>query len=156
MDTNGQGSCIPQIKWRPHGLLIIDKPVVTAIIPNSDNINFPTYSNLGALELFKEKKLEVTRQAMKELRYARYSVGHSVIVYLSWEELLIRILAHELRHHWQHLNRNFRRKITPKTRKNIKLEKEKDADRYAIRKVRLWRQMHHPKDAYPDISFYNE
>ena len=34
-------------------------------------------------------------------------------------------------------------------KEQIKLEKEKDADRYAVRQVRLWRKMHHLKDAYP-------
>jgi hypothetical protein len=100
------GSYIPEYKWTNFGLLIIDKPIITAIIPNSKDINFPTYSNYSVLKLFEEKKLKVTKEAMKELRQARYKIGHSVILYLSFEELLIRILAHELRHHWQELNKN--------------------------------------------------
>jgi len=132
-------------------------PIITAIIPNSKEINFPTYSNYSVLKLFEEKKLKVTKGAMKELRQARYEIGHSVIVYLSFEELLIRIIAHELRHHWQELNKNFKKKIKmkintktkEKIKKQIKLEREKDADRYAVRQVRLWRKLHHVKDAYP-------
>jgi len=114
----------------------------------------PCMTNFG---LFEEKKLKVTKEAMKELRQARYEIGHSVIVYLSFEELLIRIIAHELRHHWQELNKNFKKKIKikintktkEKIKKQIKLEREKDADRYAVRQVRLWRKLHHVKDAYP-------
>ena len=75
--------------------------------------------------------------------------GYVTILLLSLKELLVYIIAHELRHHWQH--------VTP-FRKGTgtlcsKLEKEKDADAYAVKQVRSWRKLYAPKDVYPDTNF---
>lgn len=34
-----------------------------------------------------------------------------------------------------------------------KLEREKDADAYAVKQVRLWRRLYAPKYAYPNADF---
>jgi hypothetical protein len=63
-------------------------------------------------------------------------------------ESLVDVLPHEFRHAWQYENKGKRRgKLWGVRRDAIS---EKDADGYAIRKLREWRRLYnHKEEAYP-------
>lgn len=46
--------------------------------------------------------LQITKNLLKELKQARMEGGYRTILFLSLKELLVNLIAHELRHHWQH------------------------------------------------------
>jgi hypothetical protein len=74
------------------------------------------------------------------------------VLFLSREEVLVHIFAHELRHLWQKNHPGKRGKVWGAKGQYS----ERDADAYAIRKMREWRQMH-AVDIYreqPDIIPY--
>jgi hypothetical protein len=81
--------------------------------------------------------------------------GYIDCLVLSREEALVHILAHELRHFWQKNHPGRRGKVWGARG----LYSDRDADAYAIRKMREWRQLHRV-DIYreqPDlIPFGNE
>ena len=85
-------------------LLIVENKIVSIIMPDS-NISFPLYSNYSALRYAESKGLEITKKFLKELKQARMKAGYSTIVLLSLKEFLVYMIAHELRHHWQDVNR---------------------------------------------------
>lgn len=153
LDNNTNGHYIPEYTWRNrHGLTIIDKPVLTVILPNPNELKFPVYSNFGVLRVFERKHLPLSKRTIKQLWKARKAGGYSIVLYLSLEELLVHILAHELRHHLQALLKLKLSKTRTRNKALQKVYSEKDADRYAVRQLRLWRNLHCPKDAYPDLT----
>lgn len=151
-DNNMIGSYIPEMFWKMHDRVdIVDKPVVTIVV--FKNTIFPTYSNFHVMRaLCPQWEHSPPRILIKELKRARLQMGHSVIVYLSLDEYLVRVIAHELRHNWQAVTQ-YVKPITETMRKStiqkIKLKQEKDADGYAVQQVRRWRKLHSPKDAFP-------
>jgi hypothetical protein len=70
------------------------------------------------------------------------SRGYLNNLVLSVEEALVHSLAHEFRHMWQWYYPSEKRSWGSKGRFS-----ERDADAYAIRKVREWRRSRNPKDA---------
>jgi hypothetical protein len=140
-DDKYDGSYIPGIYWKNgDGLTIIEKPIISIILPDR-NTSFPLYCNSDT------KK------------------GYLAILYLSIEEQLVHLIAHELRHHWQYFT-GFSNRKTVKIKmmmssssskdkaKEVELKEDKDADTYAIRQVRLWRKCYPQKDTYPDDNFW--
>lgn len=162
LDTNINGSYIPPMRTKNRftGLTIIDKPVVTVVLPNPDTVKFPTYSNFGILTKCEKKGIKLTKELQRELRCARIEGGYSIILYLSLEEYLVHIFAHELKHHYQQILWNssmwslwWKSGLTTPQKKILekeKLRRDKYADRYAVKQLRLWRKLHQPKDAYPN------
>ena len=43
--------------------------------------------------------LQITKNLLKELKQARMEGGYRTILFLSLKELLVNLIAHELRHH---------------------------------------------------------
>ena len=147
LDNNCLGSYIPAMYYlNKDDLLIVEKAIVSIIMPDS-NISFPLYSNYSTLRYAESKGLEITKKFLKELKQARMKAGYSTIVMLSLKEFLVYMIAHELRHHWQDVNRFYKYTFASK------LEKEKDADAYAVKTLRLWRKFHVPKHSYPNTNF---
>jgi hypothetical protein len=156
LDNGVLGSYSPQMHYlNQDGLEIVEKPIITVIVPDR-NTTFPLYSNYPIRRDFENKDLPITKRTAKLLKQARVEIGHSVILYLSLEELLIRVIAHELRHHWQHVTgfvKHIDDDMSSSEIEQINLEGEKDADAYAVKQVRIWRKLHHPLDAYPDANW---
>jgi hypothetical protein len=82
-------------------------------------------------------------ESIKDTPKVFSSGGYITSIELSREESLVHYLAHELRHYWQMNHPGKRGKIWGARGKFS----ERDADAYAIRKVREWRRSHNPKDA---------
>ena len=67
---------------------------------------------------------------------------------------MVHIIAHELRHHWQHVTKfaetmGYRYSPSYYSKaefKKLRLEQEKDAERYAVNQVRRWRRLNFLKD----------
>lgn len=72
--------------------------------------------------------------------------GHIGSLILTREEAFVHILAHELRHLWQTNHRGKRGKVWGARG----LLSDRDADAYAIRKMREWRRLNAPKQVFPD------
>lgn len=70
-----------------------------------------------------------------EEKKVQYGKGYLSYLILSFEEALVHIIAHELRHLWQYKHPKGYRVWNAKGRFS-----ERDADAYAIRKVREWRK----------------
>jgi hypothetical protein len=156
LDNGVLGSYLPQMHYlNQDGLEIVEKPIITVIVPDR-NTTFPLYSNYPIRRDFEKKGLPITKKTAKLLKQARIEIGHSVILYLSLEELLIRVIAHELRHHWQYVTgfvKHIDDDMSSSEIEQIKLMGEKDADAYAVKHVRAWRKFYSPKDAYQDANY---
>jgi hypothetical protein len=84
-------------------------------------------------------------QSIKDKEKKMSNGGYISQLTLSREEGLVSIAAHELRHLWQKNHPGKRGKVWGAKGQYS----ERDADAYAIRKVREWRRLHAPKGAYP-------
>jgi hypothetical protein len=75
--------------------------------------------------------------------------GYLQGMFLSREEYLIHIVAHEIRHFWQKKHSRINRKmwrVWHNKRKSSYMET--DADAFAIRIQREWRKLKIPREAY--------
>lgn len=147
LDNNCLGSYIPKMYYlNKDDLVIVEKAIISIILPDC-NTSFPLPSNYPVLRYAESKGLKITKKLLKELKQARMKAGNSTIILLSLKEFLIYLIAHELRHHWQYVNPYHKYTFASE------LEKEKDANAYAVKKLRLWRTLYGPKDAYPNTNF---
>ena len=73
--------------------------------------------------------------------------GYIDSLILTREEALVHTLAHELRHLWQKNHHKTKRGKVWGARGHYS---DRDADAYAIRKMREWRRRNTPKQVFPD------
>src|SRR5215207_5039678 len=94
-----------------------------------------------------ERKNSQLRERGKSYSYSLQTGtgGYVSCLILSREEALVHVLAHEFRHYWQYHHPGKRGKVWGARG----LTSERDADAYAIRKLREWRRMH-AVDIYPE------
>jgi hypothetical protein len=85
----------------------------------------------------------ISKNVKRNKGYFRNPKGYIDHLVLSREEGLVYVLAHEFRHFWQWSHRGKRGKIWNARGKFS----ERDADAYAIKKVRAWRALYSPQDA---------
>ena len=159
------------------GLPIFEKPRISIIIPKAeDDIKFPLYSDTESIKYCDSKGVKLQMRLIKRLQQLTLrSKGYKGYLYHLWlsrTEYLVYIIAHELRHHWQHIVGFKKEDKTPDSywykrttvvskisictgrgSKNENIKAEMDAETYAISQVRKWRRLHSPKDAYPDTNF---
>jgi hypothetical protein len=74
--------------------------------------------------------------------------GYISSLILTREEVLVQVIAHELRHLWQRTHKGKRGKVWGARGQYS----DKDADAYAIRKTREWRRLHTPSEVYPSLD----
>jgi len=86
----------------------------------------------------------------KHYKPKKSSGGYIPSLMLSREEAFIHVLAHEFRHFWQLNHKGKKGKVWGARG----LFSDRDADSYAIRKVREWRRLHSPREIYPDDSLF--
>jgi hypothetical protein len=75
--------------------------------------------------------------------------GYINCLILNKDEAIINLMAHEFRDFWQVNHRTRRRKVWGSRGKMS----DRDADAYAIRKMREWRRLVSPKQVYPEVPW---
>jgi hypothetical protein len=85
-------------------------------------------------------------QSVKE-KEKTFGSGYISHLLLSRKEALISVLAHELRHYWQENHKGKRGKVWGARG----AYSDRDADAYAISKVREWRRIHNPTQIFPTL-----
>ena len=108
-DDNCLGHYYP---WKGYlnkdGLPIFEKPRISIIIPKAeDDIKFPLYSDTESIKYCDSKGVKLQMRLIKRLQQLTLrSKGYEGYLYHLWlsrTEYLVYIIAHELRHHWQHI-----------------------------------------------------
>jgi hypothetical protein len=144
---------------RPHIMIRIAKPDGETKFPYYDDRRVqtrrPWRKAILRYEIFDEKRQEYRKWRMwrrytsiKDKPKTFSTGGYISALFLSREEALVHLIAHELRHHW-HTNHPGKRGRVWGSRGKIS---DTDADAYAIRKTREWRKLHSPREIYPYLS----
>lgn len=103
----------------------------------------------------REIEVDIPTQLKFPWFWNKMSKSRVDILLLSLEEMVVFIIAHELRHQWQ-----YRRPPVgewsygcrhPKKRRSHH-HHELDADHYAVKKLRQWRKQYQPREIYRDVG----
>jgi hypothetical protein len=146
-----------------HGFSEVVRKEVTCYLPVEGRMKYPHYVNSDIrvkyvpsyYEKWDEEKdiWRTWKRWMKIQVKGKRKSGYMSGLYLSRDEYIVHLIAHELRHQWQ-------RRRPPKSEwawgcqgKRTKFAIERDADAYQTRKVREWRRIHNTVQAFPDDSF---
>jgi hypothetical protein len=99
--------------------------------------------HLAISKAYTARRSKENRAKGKPCEWKKRTGGYIDSLTLSREEALVHVLAHEFRHFWQTNHPGKRGKVWRARGKSS----EKDSDAYAIKKHRMWRKIHNPKDA---------
>jgi hypothetical protein len=78
------------------------KPLISISIPDRNAI-FPAHHSPDFMPVYKSENIKLTNRYIKYVGQSDYKEeGYSHLVYLSLDEWIIYIIAHELQHHFQH------------------------------------------------------
>jgi hypothetical protein len=132
---------------RPHIIARITPK--ESFFPYREEDHAPTKCVKTYYQKFNQKKMQwetwYHRQYIPNPNGNTGNGGYINTLLLSWDEACIHILAHEFRHYWQKTHRTRRGKVWGSRGQYS----NRDADAYAVRKVREWRGLQ-PKYIYPD------
>lgn len=136
---------------------------VSIVSANNKNYSYPELRDYGVIRRRIELCFDVYVANKRKWVALKQSTvvatdkrnGYLPILLLSREEDFIHVIAHELRHQWQHGRPLKSLYVWGAKTKSTNRSKETDADAYAIKKVREWRRTHRTDALRISALFWN-